>query len=82
MNKKEYYLHNIAAKFIMGENINLEISGKNAEIESLHDLLVVSKQLKESLDTEESIEKISSLLEQKKILTKRFEELTNITWRL
>ena len=82
MKKKEYILHNIAAKYILGEDVNVELSGKGPELELLHNLLVVSKELKESLDNEKDISIISSLLEEKKILTKKFEEISNITWRL
>ena len=82
MKKKEYILHNIAAKYILGEDVSVELSGKGPEIELLHNLLIVSKELKESLDNEKDISIISSLLEEKKILTKKFEEISNITWRL
>lgn len=82
MNDKEYYLHNIAAKFILGENIDVELEGKPAEIDTLYNLLTTSRKLREALIKEESISVISKLLEDKKILTKKFEELSNVTWRL
>jgi len=82
MNEKEYILHNIAAKYILNETVDIELKGKPAEIDCLFDLLEVSKSLKESLDKNESIDKISNLLEKKKILTKKFEEISNIRWML
>lgn len=82
MNDKECYLHNIAAKFILGENIDVELEGKPAEINALYNLLTTSKKLREALIKEESISVISKLLEDKKVLTKKFEELSNVTWRL
>lgn len=82
MNDKEYYLHNVAAKFITGESVDLELEGKSAEIDALYDLLTVSKELRESLHNNKSLKEVSDLLETKKLLTKNFEELTNITWRL
>ena len=82
MNDKEYYLHNIAAKFILGENIDVELEGKPAEIDTLYNLLTTSRKLREALIKEESISVISKLLEDKKILTKKFVELSNVTWRL
>jgi hypothetical protein len=82
MNQKEIYLHNIAARFILDESLDLEITGKPAEIDALHNLLIVSKSLKEALDNNKNIETISKLLEEKKVLTKKFEEISNITWRL
>jgi hypothetical protein len=82
MNDRELLLHQVAAKFISGEDLSLSLEGKSAEIDALHDLLIVSKKLKESLDNNDSIENISFLLEDKKLKTKKFEELSNITWRL
>jgi hypothetical protein len=82
MNDRELLLHQAAAKFIIGEDISLSLEGKSAEIDALYDLLTVSKKLKESLDNNDSIENISFLLEDKKIKTKKFEEIANITWRL
>lgn len=82
MNDRELLLHHAAAKFISGEDLSLSLEGKSAEIDALYDLLTVSKKLKESLDNNDSIENISFLLEDKKIKTKKFEEIANITWRL
>lgn len=82
MNKREIYLHNIAAKYILGENIDVELEGKNAEIDALFKLLEVSKELRQELIEENNLEIISKLLEEKKTLTKKFEEISNIRWRL
>jgi len=82
MNKKELLLHNIAAKYILGENVDIELEGKTAEIDALVSLLEVSKDLRKALIKEEKLEKISFLLEKKKQLTKNFEEISNVTWRL
>lgn len=82
MNKKELLLHNIAAKYILGENVDIELEGKTAEINALISLLETSKELRNALIKEEKLEKISLLLEKKKQLTKNFEEISNIIWRL
>lgn len=82
MKNKELFLHNVAAKFIIGENLDLELEGKDIEIDTFYDLLVASKNLKEALDNNQSIESISKLLEQKKVLTRKFQDLTNINWML
>lgn len=82
MKNKELFLHNVAAKFIIGENLDLELEGKDIEIDTFYDLLVTSKNLKEALDNNQSIESISKLLEQKKVLTRKFQDLTNINWML
>lgn len=82
MNNKELFLHNIAAKFISGHDLELELEGKSIEIDTFFNLLTVSKELKESLDNEYNLEKVSSLLEQKKKLTRKFQNLSNINWML
>lgn len=82
MKNKELFLHNIAAKFIIGENLDLELEGKDVEIDTFYNLLVTSRKLKEALDNNHSIETISRLLETKKDLTRQFQNLTNITWML
>lgn len=82
MKNKELFLHNIAAKFIIGENLDLELEGKDIEIDTFYNLLVTSRNLKEALDNNHSVESISKLLETKKDLTRQFQNLTNITWML
>lgn len=82
MKNKELFLHNIAAKFIIGENLDLELEGKDIEIDTFYNLLVTSRKLKEALDNNHSIETISNLLETKKDLTRQFQNLSNITWML
>ena len=82
MKNKELFLHNIAAKFIVGENLDLELEGKDIEIDTFYNLLVTSRNLKEALDNNHSVESISKLLETKKDLTRQFQNLTNITWML
>lgn len=82
MKKRELLLHHIAAKFIVGENIDLELEGNPKELQSLYELLLVSRDLKRSLDEGKDIDKIAKLLDEKKIKTKEFQEVSNITWRL
>lgn len=81
-NNKEKYLHNIAARFIMNEDVDVELSGGSAEIECLQELLVVSKALKESFDKDCSLEKIKKIIDKKRELSKRFQNLSGIVWRL
>tara|TARA_B100000131_G_C18010057_1_gene570092 strand:+ start:23 stop:271 length:249 start_codon:yes stop_codon:yes gene_type:complete len=82
MTQKEKLLHHIAAKFIMEENIDIELGGNLAEMQCLQQLLEVSKLLKESLDNNDPYKKIVAILKEKKEVTKKFENLTGITWRL
>ena len=82
VNKKEFFLHNIAAKYIIGENVEVELNGSYAELICLKELLDVSKELKNSLDENVSLDNIINLLEKKKDITSKFESLTGITWSL
>jgi len=82
MTQQEKLLHNIAAKFIMNEDVEVELGGSLAEMKCLQQLLEVSKDLKESLDRDDSYNKIIALLREKKAITKKFENLTGISWRL
>jgi len=82
MTQKEKLLHNIAAKYIMSEDIDIELSGRPAEMECLVSLLEVSKRLKIQLDEGATMKIINKTLQEKKELTKKFENLSGITWRL
>ena len=62
MKIKEKKLHYIAAKFILGENVSIKINGEDAQLTVLHDLLNVSRSLKESLDNRNDIDTISKLI--------------------
>lgn len=82
ISKKELKLHKAAAKYIMGENINVSIKGKDAKIQCLSNLLEACKELKETLDEGTDVDKIASLLDEKRNLAIEFENLTGIKWRL
>ena len=62
MKIKEKKLHYIAAKFILGENVSIKINGEDAQLTVLHDLLNVSRSLKESL--EKGTEMSSKIIQQ------------------
>ncbi len=80
--ENEMFLHNIAARYIMGENVDLELDGSYAELLCLKELLEVSKDLKKALDENKSLDTIIDLMESKKFITSKFESLTGLTWRL
>jgi len=83
MKKKDKLIHNIASKYILGENINIEINGNKRELEQLSELLDVSKQLYHSLqDNNTSLEDIMSLVEHKKNLSDTFYQTSGIKWKL
>ena len=83
MNKKnELLLHHVAAKYIMSEDVDIELKGQPAEMSCLKNLLEISKNLKESLDNDDSYDVIIEILKQKKEATQKFENLTGIPWRL
>ena len=62
INKKELFLHNIAAKYIMGENVEVELNGSYAELVCLKELLDISRELKNALDENVSLEIIVNLI--------------------
>lgn len=83
MKKNDLVIHNIASKFILGENINIEIKGKRNQLECLNKLLDVSKNLYESLQKDnQSLNHIMSLIEEKKQLSDTFYEISGIKWKL
>lgn len=82
MKSKEKILHYIGAKFILGESVSMKINGEEAQLAVFGDLLQVSKSLKECLDISRDINTISQLIDKKKQLTKEFQSLTGIVWRL
>ena len=82
MTQKEKLLHHVAAKYIMSEDIDIELSGRHAEMNCLVSLLEVSKRLKIQLDENATIDAINKTLKEKKELTRKFENLSGITWRL
>lgn len=81
-NKKEALLHNVAAKYIMNEEVDIELQGSYAELYCLKELLDISRKLKESLEDSTSLDDIIEIINVKKQKTKKFESLTGITWRL
>ena len=83
MNINENKLHQIAARFINNEPINANITGSEIQIETLNILLNVSKELMQEIKKSNmDYNKITSLIEDKKRITKKFQNLTGITWRL
>jgi len=83
MKKNDLLIHNIASKYILGENINIEIKGKKQQLECLNQLLDVSKQLYESLQKDkQQLSEIMSIVERKNQLSDQFYQLTQIKWKL
>jgi len=83
MNKmKEQYLHEIAANFIIGNSIDIDIKGSEIQLECFEQLLKTSRRLKVLLDEGKNFNEIKLVLNEKKNLTRRFQNLTGITWKL
>ena len=80
--QKEMLLHKIAAKYIVSEDIDIELNGNPAEMKCFVNLLEVSKRLKIQLDDNAFLKVINKTLAEKKELTKKFENLSGISWRL
>lgn len=83
MNINENLLHQVAARFIKGYEIEIDIKGSEIQLETLQSLLNVSKDLLDELNKEnKDIDKIIENLETKKELTKKFQNITGVTWKL
>ena len=80
--KKEQLLHEIAAAYISGKNIDVDIKGSTLQLECFQQLLESSKRLKNLLDEGTDLTSIKLELSTKKNLTKRFQNLTGVTWKL
>lgn len=83
MNINENLLHQVAARFIKGKDIDVNISGSEIQLEALQDLLNVSKELMTELNKNSpDVDYIIDLTNKKKQLTKRFQNTTGIMWKL
>lgn len=80
--QKEMLLHNIAARYIVSEDVDIELNGSPAEMKCFVALLEVSKKLKIQLDDNASLKEINKTLLEKKETTIKFENLSGIPWRL
>lgn len=79
---KSEVLHKVAARYITGLENYASIKGEKIQLECFQQLLNVSKELKERLDEGKDLDAIVDLLNEKKDLTRKFQNLTGITWRL
>jgi|11BtaG_2_1085332.scaffolds.fasta_scaffold24746_2 hypothetical protein len=83
MNINENLLHQVAARFIKGKDIDINISGSEIQLEALQDLLRVSKDLMTELKKNSpDVDYVIDLTNKKKQLTKRFQNITGIRWKL
>ena len=82
LNIKENVLHQIAARYITGKDVKIEIKGAKVQLECFERLLKTSRALKETLDNDNNLDEVAALIEIKKQLTREFQDLTGITWRL
>ena len=79
---KEQLLHEIAAAYILGKDIDVDIKGSTLQLECFQQLLESSRRLKNLLDEGSDLTSIKLELNTKKNLTKRFQNLTGVTWKL
>lgn len=83
MNINENLLHQVAARFIKGKDIDVNIKGSEVQLEALQDLLNTSKDLMSELKkSNPNVDTIIELTNKKKQLTKRFQNITGIKWNL
>ena len=79
---KEELIHYIAAKYIMGESVNVSINANSSQADCLYELLEVSKKLKTVLDEQKDLDSAILLTRQKNYIANKFTNLTGINWRL
>lgn len=82
MKNKSSFLHQVAANYIVGNDIETELSGERIQLEAFQNLLNTSKKLRAELYKENSLDQVLELANQKKIYTKKFQNLTGIEWKL
>jgi hypothetical protein len=83
MNINENLLHQIAAKFIKDEDIQVEIKGTALQIKTLENLLNTSRNLMtEVCKKDYDIDLVIDMIHEKKELTKKFQNITGIAWKL
>ncbi len=79
---KEDNLMKASAKFILGESSGVKIKGSREKIQTFQKVLSCSRDLYDALCEEASINKIMSLIQEKKKAAAKFHQVTGILWRL
>lgn len=80
---KDTLVHKIAAHYIVGENIKIDIFENDLQNKAFKFLLEQTKLTRKSILKESSkIEEISKELDKKRYLVDKFQSVTGITWRL
>ena len=85
LNNKETYCHNIAAKYILNNSTSIKSLKvfENSYINNIYiNLLIESKNLYTLLENKSEISKITQSLDNKRVLTKKFKNITGFSWRL
>ncbi len=83
MKNQEEKIHKVAAHYILGENINTAVKGDKKQLQCLQNLLEVSKNLYNELNSNTaSLDKVLNLVENKNQLSEQFYTLTGINWKL
>jgi hypothetical protein len=79
---KDFKVHNIAARYILGENIETSIKGDKEQLKCLSKLLESSKKIYDKLNEEKvDLNEILERIEEKKEIADHFFSLTGIKWK-
>lgn len=79
---KELKIHNIAARYILGENIETAIKGDKEQLKCLSNLMEASRNVYEKLNEEKvDLNNILEMIEEKKVIADKFFKLTGIKWK-
>ncbi len=75
--------HAAAAAYILGKKSNVKLSGSKEKINATHNVLNASKELyKELNNPEASLKSVSQLLENKRLTSIEFKQVTGVSWLL
>ena len=76
-------LNTSIARYILGEQAGISITGSKEKVDAFCDAARHSKNLYEALNTESTpLSDILALIKNKKDAAKRFKDVTGLSWRL
>lgn len=81
-NVSEKDLIRAAAKYILGEETHVKVTGSSKKIKAFQNAIVASRALYEALKDGKSMEDVSRLLEKKSRAARAYKETTGMTWLL
>ena len=78
----ENALMQTAARFIIGESVDVKVKGTKDRVKAFKDVLLASRNLYEALESGHGIGEVTNLLDAKHEAAKKFKEVTGVFWAL